>query len=281
MSQTDFSWAVPVMRAGYAGRALTYLAVAGLSLWALAQGGQAQGTSSIFEDLRGSWWGVVVLSLIAAGLIAYAVWRLVDAIWDLEDYGSDGEGALARAGMIATGAIHAALGVLAISLLSGDSGGAGGEDGGGGTSIASLTATVMGWPGGRWIVGIGAIATIGAGLYYLRKGWRSDYTEHLAANPVTRRLNDLLRAGVIAQGMVLGIVSGLFLKAAIRANPDQAGGLGGAFDWLTAQPFGRLLVGALCAGLLLFALFCAVNARYRIVTKAADPDMATLKSALA
>ena len=47
----DYSWAIPVMRAGYAGLGVTYLAVAGLSLWAIWRGGEAQGTSSVMETL--------------------------------------------------------------------------------------------------------------------------------------------------------------------------------------------------------------------------------------
>ncbi len=42
MSQHDLSWSIPVMRAGYAGRGLVYLAVAGFSLYAVWRGGQAQ-----------------------------------------------------------------------------------------------------------------------------------------------------------------------------------------------------------------------------------------------
>jgi len=34
-----------------------------------------------------------------------------------------------------------------------------------------------------------------------------------------------------------------------------------------------VLVGLLCAGLLMFSLFCFVNAVYRIVPKAADPSV--------
>ncbi len=37
------------------------------------------------------------------------------------------------------------------------------------------------------------------------------------------------------------------------------------FDWLQSQPFGQGLVVAMCAGLLGFALFCFVNAAYRII----------------
>jgi hypothetical protein len=40
----DFAWALPFMRAGYAGRGLVYLVVGGVSLWSVYRGGQAEGT---------------------------------------------------------------------------------------------------------------------------------------------------------------------------------------------------------------------------------------------
>ena len=136
MSQNDLSWTLPVMRAGYAGRGLVYLVVAGFSLYAVWRGGQAQGTSSALSQLETTTWGGIILFLIFLGMFAYAIWRFIDSAYDLEDYGSDGEGAIARAGMITTGLVHGAIGVLAFTLLFS-------ERSGGGSSIAEAVGTVM------------------------------------------------------------------------------------------------------------------------------------------
>ncbi|EKE43626.1 hypothetical protein OCGS_2358 [Oceaniovalibus guishaninsula JLT2003] len=269
-NETDFGWAVPVMRVGYAGRALVYLAVAGFALWAIWHGQQAEGTSSAFQKLEDSWWGATVLIAVFLGLLAYAVWRLIDAIWDLEDYGSDGEGIVARLGMVVTGLIHLAIGIGALAVLF-TSAGSGDQ-----SAIASATATVMGWPAGRWIVGIGGLLTIGAGGYYLKKAWGRDYREHLIGNHFTRNWDPALRGGVAAQGLVVGIIGALLVYAAFTADPSEAGGMGQAFDWVSSQAYGRILVGLLCVGLLSFALFLAVNAAYRIVPKAQGDDLETL-----
>lgn len=45
MSKDDLSWSIPVMRAGYAGRGIVYLVVAGVSLYTVWAGGRAEGTS--------------------------------------------------------------------------------------------------------------------------------------------------------------------------------------------------------------------------------------------
>jgi hypothetical protein len=270
MADKDFGWAIPVMRAGYAGRALVYLAVAGLSLWAIWRGGNAQGTSSALSQLQGATGGTIVLALIALGLFCYALWRLVDSLWDLECYGSDGKGLIARAGMIVTGLVHLALGVSALFLVIGSG------SGGGGSGVQDATRQVMEMPAGRWLVGIGGVLTLCASIYYFNKALTGKYRQKLRANHFTLHWNRALQAGVIAQGVIVAVIGGFLVYAAVQANAGRAGGVGKAFDWLASQPFGNVLVVLLCIGLLGFALFCAVNAAYRIVPAASGNDVETL-----
>ncbi|MFP7571645.1 DUF1206 domain-containing protein [Marivita sp. S2033] len=268
-SQGDaLDWAVPIMRAGYAGRGLTYLAIAGISLWAIWSGGSAQGTQSALSRLQGTPGGGIVLGLIAIGLIAYCVWRVLDAIFDLEAYGTDGKAIVARIGMVVTGLIHAALGIAAFTILYGT--------GTGGSGISGLTRKALDLPMGQFLVGAGAVATIGAGLYYLKKAVTGDYQDNLQANHFTVNWNWVLKAGVAAQGVIVTIVGGFFLVAALTYDASEAGGMDKVFNWLSSQPFGQTIVVVICLGLLAFALFCFVNAAYRIVPRASSEDVETL-----
>ncbi|MGR3491306.1 MAG: DUF1206 domain-containing protein [Shimia sp.] len=265
----NIPWAKPLMRAGYTGRAVTYTAVAGLSLWAIWAGGGAQGTSATFADLTGSTWGTITLIVIAIGMFCYMAWRIFDGIYDLENEGFDGKGKLARAGQITTGIIHGALGVAAISILIGSGGGSGG-------GIPQIVGAVLGWPGGRWIVAIIGLITMGAGGYYLKKAWSQSYRENLKANRFTRNWNTVLRIGVAAQGVIVAIAGFLLVIAGLNGNPQEAGGMGRVFEFLGGQPFGNIIVVAICTGLLGFALFCLVNALYRIIPKVADDGVESL-----
>lgn len=267
-------WAIPLMRSGYLGRGLVYLAVAGISLYSIWRGGQAQDTSSALGWLENTWGGGLVLFLILVGMLAYAAWRGLAAIYDLEDYGREAKGIVARLGMMVTGAIHLGIGILAFSLLFGR-GGSGGE-----SSIPRYVGAVMRWPGGRWIIGLVALLILGAGAYYLRQGWKNEYRKHLQANRFTTRWNAVLKAGVMAHGVVIAVIGLLFLFAAWRADPNAAGGVGEAFAWLSHQAYGRFLVIAVCVGLVGFAVFCFVNAAYRIVPKVADPGIRSLADKL-
>lgn len=273
MDERSFGWAIPFMRAGYGGRGLTYIVIAGFSLWAIWSGGSAEGTESALARLQGTPGGYLVLGLIAFGLFAYFLWRVLDAAFDLEEYGQDAEGMVARLGMIITGIVHGALGAAAVALLLGNGGG-------GGSGVSEATRMVMEMPLGRILVGVAGVATFGAGLYYLHKAWNESYRESLRANHFTVNWNWLLKAGVVAQGVIVTIVGGFLTLAAWTYDPSRAGGLGKVFDWLANQPFGQFIVIAICLGLLGFALFCFVNAAYRIVPRADDGDIETLAKRL-
>ena len=266
----DFRWAVPIMRAGYAGRALVYTVVAGFSLWSIASGGEAEGTQSVMERLSGDGWFVVVL--IALGMACYAAWRLIDCIWDLEAYGTDGKGLIARAGMLVTGLVHLGIGILALTTLGASSGGSGGTQG--------VIGKIMATPGGIWAIGVAGVLTMCAAVYYVHKAVTEGYREDLAANHFTRNWNEVLKVGVLGQGVVVGILGLLLVYAALQTDPGQAGGLGAAFEWLREKSYGTVLVTILCTGLLAFAVFCMVNALYRIVPKAADGETKNLAAAL-
>lgn len=273
MPDTDLSWSVPVMRAGYAGRGLTYLVIAGASLFAILQGGQAKGTGEAMQAVGSTPGGIVVLILVALGLFAYTIWRLVDAFWDLEAYGSDAKALIGRAGMVVTGLIHAALGVAAVSLIFG-------SGGGGNSKIAHYVGEILALPYGRWLIGAAAICTIGAGIYYVHKGLTESYRENLTGNRFTMRFNWALKAGLVAQGLIVGLIGAFLGLAALHGDPESAGGLQQVFDFLRAQPFGNVIVAVICVGLLGFSLFCFVNARYRIVPRVAGDDTETLAARL-
>ncbi|MCZ4260179.1 DUF1206 domain-containing protein [Limimaricola sp. G21655-S1] len=276
MTQQNLQWAVPVMRAGYAGRGLIYLVVAVLSLLAIWRGSTPGGTGEAMASLERAWWGIALLALIAIGLAAYGIWRLVAAFWDLEAHGSEAKGIIARIGQVVTGLIHLGLAFTAAAILMPSSSGSNG-----GSSLDKWTAKIMQMPFGQWIVGIAGLIGLGAGIYYIWKGVSHKYMENLRAKPMTLKLQPALTTGLVANGAVIAIVGFLLAYAAWTLNPSEAGGLAEAFDWLREKPYGTVLVTALGVGLLGFSLFCFVNAAYRIVPKLKTDDMETLARRLA
>lgn len=262
MSQSNApDWVVPVMRAGYAARGLVYLILGGLTLSAAFSGGDTEGTKGAVETLRGAPLGQVLLWLVALGFVCYGVWRLIAAYYDLERRGDDEEGIAKRFALVATGLIHMALGfgIAALAL------GIGGSSGGGGSGASNWTAKVLQMPGGKWIVGIAALAIIGGGIHYILKGWQKKYKRYIESNEKTRKLQPLLRWGFVSYGIVLIIVGVFLFFAAINSDPSNAKGIGGALEYIRGLTGGRFLLGLIALGIIGFGIENFVESRYRVV----------------
>lgn len=271
MSDRAPGWVVPVMRAGYAARGAVYVIVGIIAISAAWTGGRAEGTQGALASLRDEPFGQALLWIIAIGLIAYAIWRALAAAMDLDSHGSDGKGMIARSGMTVSAILHAALGVSAVRLATG-----GGSGGGGSTE--DWTAQLMSQPFGQWLVGIAGACVIGAGAYYAHKGWTGKYKRRLRRNRTTERLDPACKWGLVAHGIVVGIIGGFLVYAAWTADPSQAGGIGQAFASVREVAFGRILLGLLGLGMLGFAIYCFIEAVYRIVPRRAGDDVTTLAS---
>lgn len=262
-------WVVPVMRTGYGARGIVYVIVGGLALMAAIFGGDAKGTTGALEQLKSQSWGTLALWAIGAGLICYMVWRVIDAFMDLETYGTGLKGVVARGGQFVTGVIHGALGLLAFAMALGI--GTGGEGG-----SKSWTAKLLSMPAGQWIVGLAGAATVGACFYYIYKAYSGEYKGHLHRTSLMEKLDPAAKVGLVAHGIGVGLIGGFLIYAAMTASPEEAGGLGKAFDTVRQMAFGRILLILLTAGLIGFAVYCFIEAVYRIVPARAGPDVKTL-----
>lgn len=270
MSEKARGWVDPVMRIGYGARAIVYVIVGGLALYAAVTGGEAQGTTDALADLRGKTWGIAVILISAVGLFAYAFWRMVDAALDLDDYGGGLKGAVARGGLVVTGLIHGAIGVSIAGLALGSS------DGGEGGGTQKVVAYIMSMPYGLLLVGLVGLATIGAGGYYAWKGIAERYKRHIRVTPTARSLDPVLKFGCIAMGLVIAVIGVSIVYAATQTDPGSAAGIGEALGQIRLFPFGRFLMAVVALGLIAFAVENAVEAVYRIVPRYTGPDVKTL-----
>lgn len=262
-------WVMPMMRAGYAARGLVYLILGGLTLSAAFFGGRTEGTKGAIETLRAAPFGQVLLWILALGFLCYGVWRFIAAWYDLENRGDDGEGVAKRLALVATGLIHVALGVGIAALALGIGGGSGGA--------SNWTAKVLQMPGGKWLVGLAALAVIGAGGHYVLKGWHKKYQRHIESNARTRKLQPLLRWGFVSYGIVLGIVGVFLMFAALYSDPSSAKGIGGALAYIRGLTGGPVLLGGIGLGIIGFGVENLVEARYRVVEGLGiSEDMTTL-----
>jgi hypothetical protein len=253
-------WIERLARAGYVAKGVVYAVIGVLSLRvALGAGGKTTGTGGAVRSLGEQPFGRALLAVLAVGLIGYMVWKLVQAISDADNKGSDAGGIARRVGYAGSALIHGGLAFTAVSLAAGMSGSGGSSD--------SLTARLMSQPYGRLLVAAVGLGVIGVGLYQLHAAYKAKFLNDLklAEMSVAKRrwTTRAGRFGTAARALVIGVAGAFLILAAYQADPEETRGLGGALQSLARQPFGPYLLGVVAAGLLAYALFMFLVARYR------------------
>lgn len=250
-----------IARAGYAARGVVYLLIGGLAvLSALGRGGSTTDSRGALETLLGSPGGWVTLVIVGIGLAGHALWRFVQAAADPDGHGTDAKGLIVRIALAVSGVIHVGLSIWAIRRGLGYAVRSAGDD----SQRESWTAWLLGQPFGPWLVGAVGVIIVVAGVAQAIKGWKASFTKRLdMSESLVHRLTPVCRFGLIARGVVLCIIGSFFLYAGWSYDPGQAGGLSQAFDVVRGLAFGQILLAVVAFGLVAFAVYSFVEARYR------------------
>lgn len=254
-------WTERLARAGYATKGLIYLMVGVLALQvALGAGGQITDSRGALLTIIAQPFGMALLGLVTAGLAGYALWRLVQALFDVERKGADAKGMATRASYAVNGLAYGGLAVAALRLLSDMGGPAGGD------ATGDWTARLLGQPFGPWLVGAAGVGVIGLGFYHLHYGLTAGFRSHFAAGvmgePAWRAAMAAGRVGYTARAAVFVLVGAFLILAGWTSDAGQARGLGGVLESLLQQPFGRWLLGGVAGGLAAYGLYNGFEARY-------------------
>lgn len=246
-------------RAGYITKGVVYAIVGMLALQVAAGGGGAPTDSSgAILTIGQQPFGRLLLVLTTIGLAGYVLWRFVQAIWDVEDKGSDTRGLIKRATFAISGLAYASLAVMAGRVAFGA---------GAGTSERQWTARLMEQPLGPWLVALTGAIVIGIGVYQLYRVYRGDFLKsydlHRMSHAERRFARRAGQLGLSARGVTFAIIGWFLIQAAIHHDPSQARGLGAALATLAQQPHGPWLLGVVAFGLVAFGAYCFTKARYR------------------
>lgn len=266
-------WVDPVMRLGYAARGVVYVLVGALAFTAALGGGSTPDSKSALATLLDMPLGTLMLGLIALGLVAYALWKLIDAAWDLDGKGEEPKGWAARAAQVLSGLIHLTLAASIASLAIGKGGSSGGDN-----NVDHWTAVLMQQPAGRWLVAIVGAIAIAIGAQHFVRAYKEKYKENMRYTHRAEQLDPVLKLGLAAHGLVVVIVGGFFFWAAWTADPSRAGGMREALVALRSTEGGQILFAVMALGLLGFAVYCFIQAAYRIVPRCAPQNLETLAS---
>lgn len=255
-----FRW---LIRTGFVARGITYGVIGALAL-AIAFGAGSMGVAPNQQGalalIARTIIGRVALVVICAGLLGYALWKLTQGIFGRGPEGGGGAGLKDRVANLGGGVAYIAFFAVAIRVLSGSAGNSSSEP-------KHAAAGILGWPGGEVIVGIAGGVLIAISLYQVYDALRGEFAKDEKAQQMGQTEHRVFMAlgyvGLTARGLVFGLIGYFLVRTAIDFNPNSAVGVDGALARLHHQPLGPLALVLVGAGLITFAVFSSLEARYR------------------
>jgi hypothetical protein len=250
-------------RIGLVARGIVYGVVGILAFKvAVGAGGRTESQTGALRTIAHQPFGEVLLIVLAIGLAAYALWRIVDGVAGLSPYAQDALGH--RVAALASGIGYAVLCFAAITIIAGAQ-----SSGGSSGSPRHATAGVLGWPGGPVLVTVAGLIVIGVAVYQAYKGITRKFEEESRVEQMTSGTRTVFTAlgvtGHLARAITFGLIGYGLIAAALDYSPKRAVGLDGALQKLAHASAGPLLLGIVALGFVAFALYSIIDARYHRV----------------
>ncbi len=248
-------------RIGLVARGFVYCLLGVLAL-SLALGGTSQGDQvdqrGALEELAERPMGRPLLAALAAGFVAYALWRVLRAI---NGEGGEKPDAKSRTIDAAKVAVYLSFTYYAAKLALGD-------DGGDDRTEQEFTARLMENGTGRWVVGLAGVVVVGVGAYQCWRGVEQKFRKRLT-ELVGEERKAVVTVGVIghvARGIVIGVAGALVIRAAVKFDPSQPVGIDAALKEVVSHSYGPALLSAVALGVVAFGLYSFAEAKYRAVS---------------
>jgi hypothetical protein len=257
-------------RLGYAVKGVVYIVIGFLAiLLVTGHGGGATDQNgalkAIYASPLGEGFGRFLMIVITVGLFSFALWSLIQAVFDTDHKGRRAKGIAARVGYAGVAISYGLLGVGAYQIASTGS-----------TSSKSSTSSAQNWtglllkqPAGVILVIIVGCVVLGIAAYLFARAYRASFRRYLnlasLSAPARKGVIAFGRLGNAALGVVFLIVGLFLIIAAVKHNPGDAKGLDAALVELLKQPFGPWLLGVVALGLLAYGVYSFAEARYRQV----------------
>ena len=205
--------------------------------------------------------GEFLVILIIIGMVAMALWQALEAA--IGESGPRDKAAMAERVISGCRAIlylyFAWLGYRVIS----------GANASQSQSQKSSASSMMDSGGGRFLVGLVGLIVVGVGIGLIVYGLKKKFEKRLNTGQmrpsVHRTVRRLGMAGYTSKGIAYGIAGILIVTAAVKYDPEKAGGLDAALKTLADRSYGPWLLGLIALGIACFGVYCFFQAKYRKV----------------
>ncbi len=242
-------------RGGYAANGVVHILI-GVIVLSIAFGGRGDSDQGgAFLAIAAAPLGFVALWALALLLAALGVWHVLEGV--IVSRASDVKKWGVRVSEWGQAAVFLALAAVAASVALG-------ARPSGDESAKEASRGVLTLPGGPWLLGLVGLGIGIGGVAFVIMGVLRSFEKKvsLPAGALGTAVTGLGVVGFVAKGVALAIVGVLLIVAAVKLDPDAAGGLDGAIHALLGAPFGPVLVGLVGAGFVAYGVFCLFRARY-------------------
>lgn len=244
-----FQWLV---RLGYAARGLVYMTLGYLALTTASRA--KDGGEAAFDVLQDVPLGTGLLWLMSLGLLAYAIFKFISAIGDVQRHGSDPKGLAVRLGEFASAVAYTLLAYAAFQFAIGASGSSSSDQ-------AQTAGSVLELPLGELVIGLVGVAFLAGAAMQVRSAVTAHFMTHVSS-AAPAAVKPMGQVGHVARAVVFAVIGWSLIQAAWLDSARGVKGLGQAI--LSLRDSGAVYT-LVAIGLLLFGFFSLIVARYRIV----------------
>ncbi|MET0811456.1 MAG: DUF1206 domain-containing protein [Microbacterium sp.] len=259
-------------RGGFAANGVVHILI-GIIVLVVAFGGDGEtDQAGAFKAIAAAPLGFAVLWILAVALCALGLWHALEGVLArptatkapdaIDGVVTDKTMKSAskwgvRVSEWGQAVVFLALGVLAASVALGarpDSD----------TAAQDVSRGVLVIPGGVFVLGAVGLGIAIGGVAFVVMGVMRSFEKKMTipSTPFGNGVKTLGIIGFVAKGIALLILGVLLLVAAVKVDPNAAGGLDAALAALLALPYGPWLAGAVGVGLIVYGVFCILRARY-------------------
>ncbi|HEV2296812.1 MAG TPA: DUF1206 domain-containing protein [Tepidisphaeraceae bacterium] len=249
-------------RLGFVAKGCVYITIGVLATQAaIGSGGSTTNARGALRTILHQPFGRTMLAVAGAGLLGFALWRLIQALLDPEnEHGTRPKELGRRGARLISGFAYGGLGVAAWQMVV-----YGARDDSGRTR--EWTTTVMAQPAGAWLLAAIGVGVFGTGAWYLYRAWTTKLGDKLVLDRWGAKMRTWIirfgRAGYAARGIVFCLIGGFMVAAARHHDAGDAKGVGEALQHVSGMRYGWLMLGAIALGLIAYGVFQLVEARYR------------------
>ncbi|HEY8441345.1 MAG TPA: DUF1206 domain-containing protein [Xanthobacteraceae bacterium] len=257
MKGRSFEW---MARIGYVTRGTVFLVLGAVTM--LAAFGSLRRPAEpkdVLHTLLSHALGGLAVAAISAGLLCFAVWRIVQALLDADRCGSDLKGLARRGVFFIQGLFYVALaGIPATMLL--------GTRPSSDQAVRDWTGWLLQWPFGRWVLALTGVIVIVSAVATGINGIRAHFKRRLAVRGGERTIITALgQFGFVARAIVYAAVGAFLLMAALHADPGEARGVAGTLRAIQQESFGSIWLALAAAGFLAFGCYSIAEGAWRRV----------------